>query len=69
MRTDPLVVQRWRDLREILIRQLDLFERGLLSLKANNVDISAGAVADLKREILDFDALILDDEAKAASGI
>jgi hypothetical protein len=67
MRTDPIVVQQWRDLRSMLIKQLDMFETGQLSLKAAGVDISLAAVADLKRSILDFDALILDDETQAAA--
>ena len=51
----------------MLIRQLDQFETGHLVLKAAGVDISQEAVADLKRRILDFDALISDDEAQAAA--
>ena len=53
------VVQRWRDLREMLIRQLEMFESGALTLRTDQVDVSPGAIADLKREILAFDALIL----------
>ncbi|HEY3799545.1 MAG TPA: hypothetical protein VGL58_14425 [Caulobacteraceae bacterium] len=67
MRTDPIVVQQWRDLRSMLIKQLDMFQTGQLSLKAAGVDISLAAIADLKRSILDFDALILDDETQAAA--
>ena len=51
----------------MLIRQLDLFETGQLILKAAGADISEEAIADLKRRILDFDALILDDEAQWAA--
>ena len=53
-----LVMQRWLTLREMLIRQLDMFERGGLTLHSNDADISSSAVADLKASILDFDALI-----------
>jgi hypothetical protein len=53
-------VQRWRDLREMLIRQLDMFERGALTLHADRVDVSPEAIANLKREILEFDTLILE---------
>jgi len=55
------VMSRWRGLREMLIRQLDMFESGGLTLRANNADISASAIADLKRSILEFDALISAD--------
>lgn len=58
------VVQRWHDLREMLIRQLDQFETGGLTLRANDVDVSADAITDLKRSILEFDALI----SQAATG-
>ena len=53
-------LQRWRDLREMLIRQLDMFESGALTLRTDQVDVSPAAVADLKREIIEFDALILE---------
>jgi hypothetical protein len=52
------IVQRWRDLREMLTRQLDMFETGALTLRSNDVNISAAAIADLKRSIGEFDALI-----------
>jgi hypothetical protein len=69
MRADPIIVQRWRDLREMLIRQLDMFDSGNISLRSNSVDVSAEAIANLKREIFGFDALISDDEAKRAAGV
>ena len=68
MRADPIVVRRWRELRQILILQLDMFDRGNLRLKSAGVDVSAEAISDLKREIFDFDALISDDEAREAAG-
>ena len=68
MRADPIIVQRWRDLREMLIRQLDMFDSGAISLRSNSVDVSADAIANLKREIFAFDALISDDEAQQAAG-
>jgi hypothetical protein len=52
------IVQRWRDLRAMLIRQLELFESGELVLHSSDVDISPAAIGDLKRSILEFDALI-----------
>ena len=54
------VVQRWRDLRQMLIGQLDMFESGALTLRTDQVDVSPAAIANLKREILEFDALILE---------
>ena len=68
MRADPIIVQRWRDLREMLILQLDMFHSGNISLTSNSIDVSAEAIANLKREIFAFDALISDDEAQQAAG-
>lgn len=64
MQTHAQIVQRWRDLRTMLIQQLDLFETGALILRSNGVNISADAVADLKHKILEFDALIAKDDAE-----
>lgn len=58
--TQARVVQRWRDLRQMLIHQLEMFESGALTLRTDQVDVSPGAISDLKREILAFDALILE---------
>ena len=63
METHAEVVQRWRDLRTMLIQQLDMFESGALILRSNGVNTSAEAIADLRRSILEFDALIAKDEA------
>jgi hypothetical protein len=63
METRSEVVQRWRDLRSMLIQQLEMFEGGALTLRSNGLNISAEAIADLKRSILEFDALISQDEA------
>jgi hypothetical protein len=52
----------------MLILQLDMFDRGSLTLKSADIDVSAIAIDRLKREILDFDALISDDEAKETAG-
>ena len=62
METQAEIVQRWRDLRTMLIQQLDMFETGALTLRSNGVNISAEAVGDLRRSILEFDALIAKDE-------
>jgi hypothetical protein len=69
MKTDPIVVQRWRELRGMLIDQLEMFESGRLTLKTADVDVSGGAVSALRREILEFDALILADEAAGSSNV
>jgi len=53
------IVKQWRDLRGMLIRQLDMFESGALTLRTDQVDVSPGAISNLKHEILAFDALIL----------
>jgi len=52
----------------MLILQLDMFDKGNLSLKSGGVDVSGEAIGNLKREILTFDALISDDEAKGKAG-
>ena len=52
------IVQRWRDLRGMLIQQLDMFETGALTLKSNGLDTAPAAISDLRRSILEFDALI-----------
>ena len=65
METDAEILQRWRDLRAMLIGQLDMFEKGSLVLRSGGVDVSTSAIADLKRSILDFDALITKGEADA----
>ena len=67
MRADPVVVQRWRQLRGMLIDQLEMFETGRLTLKTAGEDVSVDAILALKRDILEFDRLILDDEDQAAS--
>ena len=67
MRADPIVVQRWRELREMLVAQLEMFESGRLTLKTADVDVSDHAVSKLRRNILEFDELILEDEAAATA--
>jgi hypothetical protein len=65
METHAEIVQRWRDLRTMLIDQLEMFETGALTLRSNGVNISSEAIVDLRRSILEFDALIAKDEAEA----
>ena len=60
-RSRAQVVKRWRDLREMLIHQLDSFENGGLTLHSNDADITPSAIADVKQSILEFDALISRD--------
>jgi hypothetical protein len=62
------VVQRWRGLRELLIRQLEMFETGGLTLHSNDEDVSSSAIVDLKRSILEFDVLISGDSGSANGG-
>jgi hypothetical protein len=56
--TRDQLVQRWRDLRQMLTSQLEMFEAGALTLRSNNVNVSEVAISDLKRSIFEFDALI-----------
>jgi hypothetical protein len=64
-KTQAEVVQRWRDLRTLLTQQLDMFETGALTLRSNGVNNSDDAIADLRRSIHEFDALIAKDDAEA----
>jgi hypothetical protein len=66
METEGEIRARWRYLRDLLIDQLGRFENGTLQLHANDVDVSSGAIATLKRHILDFDQLIGRSEARDA---
>lgn len=59
--TRAQIRQRWRDLRAMLIDQLEMFERGALTLHSSDVDISPDAIADLKGSIREFSALIDED--------
>lgn len=63
---DALILQRWCDLREMLIGQLDMFETGGLRLHSGRADISSSAIVDLKASILEFDALIAREAGKTA---
>jgi hypothetical protein len=60
------IIQRWRDLREMLIQQLDMFESGGLTLRSNNADVSSSAIKDLKKNILEFDAMISEEAEPSA---
>ncbi|MBV9510509.1 MAG: hypothetical protein JO303_09550 [Caulobacteraceae bacterium] len=64
METPAEIRERWRYLRDLLIEQLSQFESGALHLHSNSEDVSAGAIARLKRDIFDFDHLISQSEAR-----
>lgn len=67
METPAEIRSRWSYLRDLLIEQLGRFESGEYRILAADVDISAGAIARLKQEILDFDQLIARSEARDPS--
>jgi len=64
MDTPAEIRERWRYLRDLLIDQLSRFETGAMHLHAAGIDVSADAIATLKRNILDFDTLIARSEAR-----
>jgi len=64
METNAEIVQRWRYLRDLLIDQLARFEDGAMKMHSGGVDVSSGAIAKLKQNILDFDTLIHRGEAR-----
>lgn len=66
METQAEIRDRWCYLRDLLIEQLGQFESGALQVRANNIDVSAGAIAELKKNILDFDSLIARSHARDA---
>ncbi len=66
METPAEIRHRWRYLRDLLLEQLDRFESGALQLHSNDENVSAGAIAKLKQNILDFDTLIARSEARDA---
>lgn len=66
METPAEIEQRWRYLRDLLIEQLERFEVGVYTLHSNSEDVSAEAIAKLKRNILDFDQLIHRSEVRSA---
>lgn len=49
---------RWRVLRQMMIEQLEMFQSGALTLRTAGVNVSEEAIADLKRNIHEFDVLI-----------
>ncbi len=64
METEAEIRDRWRYLRDLLIQQLGRFESGALQLHASEVNVSADAIAMIKRHINDFDELIARSESR-----
>ena len=64
METPAEIVERWTYLRDLLLQQLERFETGGLQMHSDEVDVSAGAIVKLKRDILDFDVLIARSNAR-----
>lgn len=64
MESPAEIVARWRYLRDLLIDQLGRFESGALQMHSNDQNVSAGAIAKLKRDIIDFDELIARSVAR-----
>lgn len=64
METPAEIRERWAYLRDLLIEQLSRFEKGTLRMTTGEEDVSAGAIARLKRNIQDFDELIARSDAR-----
>ena len=64
METPAEIRERWAYLRDLLIDQLARFESGALRMTTAGDDVSAGAIAKLKRNIQDFDELIARSDAR-----
>ncbi len=64
METEAEIVVRWRYLRDLLIDQLGRFESGALKMTSDEDDVSAGAIARLKKNIHDFDTMIGRSDAR-----
>ena len=67
METPVEIRDRWRYLRDLLIEQLSRFESGIMQLHAKDLNLSAEAMATLKKKIQDFDELIARSEARDES--
>ncbi len=66
MESSTEIRERWTHLRDLLIEQLGRFEDGTLQMTTGGDDVSAGAIARLKKKIEDFDAVIAQSEARDA---
>ena len=65
METPAEIRERWNYLRDLLIEQLSRFESGALKMHSADLDVSAGAIAKLKKNIQDFDTLIARSDARS----
>lgn len=65
METPEEIRTRWRYLRDLLIEQLSRFESGALQMHTAGENISADAIAKLKKHILEFDTLIARSQARS----
>lgn len=61
-RTPEQVLQGWRDLRERLVQQLDMFETGVLTLRSDGADVAPSQIRLLRGQIDAFDTLIAGGE-------
>jgi len=64
LETPAEIRERWAYLRDLLIEQLSRFESGALRIHTADVDVSAAAIAKLKKNIRDFDELIARSDAR-----
>ena len=64
METPEEIRTRWRYLRDLLIEQLGRFESGGLHMHTGGEDVSAAAIARIKKNIREFDEVIARSEAR-----
>jgi hypothetical protein len=61
------LVRRWLDLHRHLSQQLATFEHDRLTPRSHEANAQAGAIADLRRRVSEFDRLILGVSARVAT--
>lgn len=66
METPAEIRERWRYLRDLLIQQLDRFERGTMQMHSAGENVSPDAIVMIKRHIKEFDELIARSEKRDA---
>lgn len=66
METNEQIRTRWRYLRDLMIKQLDRFETGVLQMHTAGEDVSPDVIVRLKKEILEFDSMIANSEKRDA---
>lgn len=64
METPEEIRTRWRYLRDLLIEQLGRFESGGLQMHTGDENVSAAAIARIKKNIREFDEVIARSEAR-----